>query len=176
MYCKRALNKQGPAARRYGNAVRDTLTILSTPVIASCTTKAIALVHYFLTDIWILGQFRLKTKAFYNRVINIQTKGRKYLHQQAEFEDQLVEQLERGINNLRGFLILSKSNKKFQQQYPGLVQDINHIGDLSKRKVCQRHKTISAYIHSYNLLRWYGTFRNEGKYNSDCIHSVINTL
>ena len=176
MYMKRCIRKQGPPARRYGNLVRNALCMVATPAGDRSISKAEALVHYFLTDIGHLSKFRLRTKAFFNRVTNIQIKGRKYIHQQAEFENTLIDQLERGINNLRNFLILNKSNKRFSQQYPDFVQDINLIGDISKRKVCQRHKAISSYVHSYNLLRWYGVDRNNGKYNSDCIVSIIKQL
>lgn len=41
------------------------------------------------------------------------------------------------------------------------------------REVAKEYIEISKYVHLINLIRWYGMFRNEGKYNLRCLKKTL---
>lgn len=84
-----------------------------------------------------------------------------------------MEKLDEGINHLRGFIIM---NKKIQSVFPDLMSQLNSLDYQSKRKAVMQHKRIGIFLHSINLLRWYGHYRNKGIYNKDCIYDVRSYL
>ena len=80
-----------------------------------------------------------------------------------------MEKLEEGINFLRGFFI---THKKIQAVFPDFMGQLNSIDPQSKRKAVMQHKRLGIFLHSLNLLRWYGHYRNKGEYNKDCVYQV----
>jgi hypothetical protein len=90
-----------------------------------------------------------------------------------------MAQLERGLDLLRKFCINNKQNKKVQIYYPNLLNEINKIGQESKERVCKRHMQTTRFLHSLNLLRFFGEHKNGGVYNMECLiftHRILSSI
>lgn len=75
--------------------------------------------------------------------------------------------LNAGLNTLRALFI---KEKQLQQQYKGVLESINKLTSTSQEvvlKVVQMFFDLPMAIHSVNIIRWYGLYRNDGAYNTD---------
>jgi hypothetical protein len=63
-----------------------------------------------------------------------------------------------------------------QKRFKELLSEINNLEPLFVDKVAHKHMKLTKWIHSINLLRWYGMYQNKGNYNAACVIDLKNAL
>lgn len=115
----------------------------------------------------------IKFKNTLNRVMKVQKKFRRHIHLRQYKQAQLLKSISNGLSTIR---IMFIKEKAYQSSFPGTLEHVNSL--TSKQKglincIIQMFLDLPVYIHSINLLRWYGKFRNKGKYNTDLYCSLL---
>ena len=67
-------------------------------------------------------------------------------------------------------------NKKLDKQYPRIKLLLTGVDEESRLEAARSQFELAKFVHSVNLLRWYGEIRNKGQYNKDCVFSVYRVI
>lgn len=83
-----------------------------------------------------------------------------------------------GLNTIRAIFI---KEKLYQQHYKGVIESINAMTASTTNQepimdIVRMFHDLPSYIHTINILRWYGMYRNHGTYNTDLYFSVYGKI
>ena len=88
-------------------------------------------------------------------------------------ESKLAFKVNAGLNTLRTLFI---KDKALQQQHRGVLEALNSLSSTSQdavTHVIQMFYDLPTSVHSANIMRWYGEYRNDGAYNTDFYAAVL---
>ena len=120
-----------------------------------------------------MNQFLIKTSNFAQRICNIQHKFRDYLVIQKEYKAAVIRIIQDALNALSTLFI---QNKTLQKRFKELLSEINNLEPIYVEKVAIKHMQLTKWIHSINLLRWYGKYQNKGNYNTERVIGLKNAV
>ena len=67
-------------------------------------------------------------------------------------------------------------NKKLDKEFPVFKKIVRDTSHDCRSEAVRRHMVFATFMHSMNLLRWYGDIRNRGEYNKDCVFDVFENI
>ena len=170
---RRFLKKRGSYTQRQVCYIRQRMT-LHGPVHMLYEARAANIMYNFLYDLQKRIQLALKMKLVINRVIQIQRQARIANTMKVQNHQQIERQLHRGLGAVQQALIATK-----QDQYKAAIDAINMINGRYIhliKEVAKLYLLIPLYIHTINIIRWHGVYRNHGKYNNDTYLSAIQQI
>lgn len=171
---KMKLKKKGPSLdERTRASIRRQITLTGVSFANNFTDGARETLRKFLFDRMKIQQLRIKMVNYYCRIVNIQQRARIYLAKKIEYQTILTEKLDFGFGALQKYLT---SNKKFKTQCKELIQTLSSIPYETKARAVKFHLVLSSYVHTVQLLRWYGMFKNDGEYNKDLYFAIHDQL
>jgi len=85
----------------------------------------------------------------------------------------VIRIIQDALNALRTLFI---QNKNLQKRFKEFLSEINNLEPIYIEKVAFKHMQLTKWIHSINLLRWYGMYQNKGNYNADCVIDLKNAV
>lgn len=165
MQMRRIQRRRGPLHERKRSAVKQTLILFYVLTEKKAEDRAEMIMHAFLFDLAKKNQLRLKMRIVNNRILQLQKKYRFVIYKQHKSEEHVRSSIMTGLNCLRQVLIYEKS---WQPEYKGIIEKINWLTSARKdlvQDVARMYLELPTLLHSMNLVRWYGQFRNNGKYN-----------
>ena len=162
---RRIQRRRGPLSERQRSAIKQSIAVLYVMTETRAEGRARMQMHAFLYDLAKKNQLRLKMRIVNNRILQLQKKYRFVIYKQHKSEEQVRSGVMSGLNCLRQVLI---SEKSMHAEYRGLIDKINWLTSARKdmvHDVARMYLELPTLIHSMNLVRWYGQFRNSGRYN-----------
>jgi len=85
-----------------------------------------------------------------------------------------MEMIQGALNQLNHLCLQNK--KTLKHKYPVLTNELSSVDEESKELAAAQHMYISKYIHTIDLMRWYGKFQNNGQYNKDGFLAILQKL
>ena len=68
------------------------------------------------------------------------------------------------------------SRKPLKTKYPDLPEEIRALDEPSKARAAQEILDVSKYLHTIDLMRWYGKYQNGGEYNKEGLLKIYGKL
>lgn len=150
-------------------------------------------------------QLKLRIRNYVSRIDCIRTRSRATTAKMRVYEESLIDGMDAAIVSIKS-LTFSREGKKLQQSKRGatLVSQLKGIPSIQPEQrldirkdrddkkgvghfeedpwtkilmeVARDHMQLSKYVHLINLIRWYGLFRNDGRYNLTCLMTVFEKV
>ena len=85
----------------------------------------------------------------------------------------MLNEMDRAMDGMHAWTIC---NKKLDKEFPVFKKIVRDTPHDCRLEAVRRHAFFSTFMHSMNLLRWYGDIRNRGEYNKDCVFDVFEWI
>lgn len=72
--------------------------------------------------------------------------------------------MNKGIDIIKSIF---QQNKKLKKQYNLFIGELNNLKHDIKMEVIREHFQYTKILHTMNIIRWTGKFKNSGDYNMD---------
>jgi hypothetical protein len=85
----------------------------------------------------------------------------------------MLNEIDRSMDALHAWTIC---NKRLDKEFPIFKKIVRDTTHECRGEVIKKHMLFATFMHSMNLLRWYGDIRNRGEYNKDCVFDVFENI
>ena len=130
-------------------------------------------------------QFFIQAKNYYTRIQNIQKSFKITKNAFKRYEFELQQRLNDCCSQIKTMLFnkfkrqVTASSKGKANKYDGFQEEIEDFSNKSgviKQEVIRKYLQMTKFLHTLNLMRWYGQYQMNGKYNSEGMMAIFERI